>query len=66
MDSEAFSESSSNYSKTGVCRGIPIFLIFVYQQSKKEKGEKKFTQNFLILQLKNLCILNGKVFIMFL
>ena len=63
------------YSKTGVCRGIPIFLIFapkhrlwvlptIYVWSKN----KKITENFLLLffyNFKNLCILHGHVFVIF-
>ena len=63
------------YSKTGVCRGIPIFLIFAPKHrlwvlvrttlSKNKKNIKKnSTEFFQFLQLKNLCILHGRVFVM--
>ena len=51
--------------KTGVCRGIPIFLIFAqnidcgYTLEPPHRDE-----NFQILKLKNICLLHGQVFLM--
>ena len=67
------------YSKTGVCRGIPIFLIFapkhrlwvlvktasIYVLRKYEKSIKNFLLNiFIFYKFKNLGILLGHVLLM--
>ena len=68
------------YSKTGVCRGIPIFLIFapkhrlwvlvrtaspIYVLSKNKKNIEIFQMKFSIfIGEKNLYILHGQVFVM--
>ena len=68
-------ESHFLYSKTGVCRGKPIFLIFapkhrlcvptIYVLSKNKKNIFKNPMKFSIFTgEKNLCILHGQVFIM--
>ena len=77
------------YSKTGVCRGIPIFSYFCskakivgtcknpldeavltcthnlcFEKKIRKNINKHSAEIFQFLQLKNLCILHGRVFIM--
>ena len=67
------------YRKIGVCRGIPIFLIFapkhrlwvlvrtatIYILSKNKKNVKKNSaEHFQILKLKSLCLWHGHVYVM--
>ena len=67
------------YSKTGVCRVIPIFLIFtpkhtlwvlvrtasaIYVMSKNKKNSKKFLVKIIYFyNLQKISILHGQVFV---